>query len=64
VSSSESPLVVSDYTVKPLVTQFYICRGAHSSDAPASSDDLSFDVSSSSFIEDVSSSPPIEPSSD
>jgi hypothetical protein len=56
--------VVSDYTVKPLVTQFYICRGAHSSDAPASSDDLSFDVSSSSFIEDVSSSPPIEPFSD
>jgi hypothetical protein len=29
-------------------------------DAPASSDQLSFDVSSSSFIEDVSSSP-IEP---
>jgi hypothetical protein len=34
------------------------------SDAPAFSDGLSFDVPSSSFIEDVSSSfPPIEPSS-
>jgi hypothetical protein len=28
VSSSESPLVVLDYTVKPLVTQFYNRRGA------------------------------------
>jgi hypothetical protein len=33
------------------------------SNAPASSDELSSDVSSSSFIEDVPSSPPIEPSS-
>jgi hypothetical protein len=30
-------------------------------DAPASSDELSFDVSSSSFIKDVPSSPPVEP---
>jgi hypothetical protein len=28
VSSSGSPLVVLDYTVKPLVTQFYSHRGA------------------------------------
>jgi hypothetical protein len=33
------------------------------SDAPASSDGLSSDVSSSSFIDEVSSSPPVEPSS-
>jgi hypothetical protein len=33
------------------------------SDAAASSDELSSNVSSSSFIEDVSSSPPIAPSS-
>jgi hypothetical protein len=33
------------------------------SDAPASSDGLSSDVSSSSFIDEVSSSPPIKPSS-
>jgi hypothetical protein len=57
VSSSESPPVVPDYTVKPPVIRFYNCRGARSSDAPASSDELSFDVSSSSFIEDVPSSP-------
>jgi hypothetical protein len=63
VSSSESPPVVPDYTVKPPVMQFYSCRGARSSDAPASSDELSFDVPSSSFIEDVPSSPPVEPSS-
>jgi hypothetical protein len=63
VSSSESLLVVPDYTVKPLVTQFYSRRGARSSDASASLDELSFDVSSSSFIEDVSSSSPVEPSS-
>jgi hypothetical protein len=63
VSSSDSPLVVSDYMVKPLVTQFYSPRGAHSSDAPASSDELSFNVPSTSFIEDVQSSPLVEPSS-
>jgi hypothetical protein len=55
--------VVPDYTVKPPVTQFYSRRGAHSSNASASSDELSFDVPSSFFIEDVTSSPPIEPSS-
>jgi hypothetical protein len=33
------------------------------SDAPASSDEFSSDVPSSSFIEDVSSSIPVEPSS-
>jgi hypothetical protein len=54
VSSSETPLVVPDYTVKPPVTRFYSRRGARSLDAPASSDELSFDVSSS---------PPVEPSS-
>jgi hypothetical protein len=63
VSSSEFPPVVSDYTVKPLVTQFYSHRGACLSDALASSDELSFDVSSSSIIKDVPSSPPVEPSS-
>jgi hypothetical protein len=63
VSSSESPPVVPDYMVKPPVTQFYSRRGARSSDAPASSDDLSSDVPSSSFIEDVSSSLPVELSS-
>jgi hypothetical protein len=63
VSSSKSPPVVPDYAVKPPVTQFYSHRGARSSDAAASSDELSFDVSSSSFIEDVPSSPPVEPSS-
>jgi hypothetical protein len=63
VSFSESPLVVPDYTVKPPVTQLYSRRGARSSNASASSDELSFDVSSSFFIEDVTSSPPIEPSS-
>jgi hypothetical protein len=63
MSSSESPSVVPDYTVKPPVTQFYSRRGARLSDASASLDELSFDVPSSSFIEDVSSSPPVEPSS-
>jgi hypothetical protein len=63
VSSSESPSVVSDYTVKPPVTQFYSHRGTCLSDAPAFSDKLSSDMSSSSFIEDVPSSPSIEPSS-
>jgi hypothetical protein len=52
VSSSESPPVVPDYTVKPPVTQFYSCRVARLSD-----------VSSSSFFKDVSSSPPVESSS-
>jgi hypothetical protein len=61
VSSSESPPVVPDYMVKPPVTQFYSRRGARLSDAPPSSDELSSDVSSSSFIEDVPSSP-VEPS--
>jgi hypothetical protein len=63
VSSSESPPVVPDYTVKPPVTQFYSCRGACLSDTTTSSDELSFDVPSSSFIEDVPPSPPVEPSS-
>jgi hypothetical protein len=63
LSSSESPPVVLDCTVKPLVTQFYSRHGARLSNAPASSDELSFDVTSSSFIEDVPSSPPVEPSS-
>jgi hypothetical protein len=55
--------VVSDYTVKPPVTQFYSRRGARLSDAPASLDELSSDVPYSSFIEDVPSSPTVEPSS-
>jgi hypothetical protein len=63
VSSSESPPVVPNYTVKPPVTQFYSHHGARSSDAPASSNELSSDVPCSSFIEDVPSSPPVEPSS-
>jgi hypothetical protein len=48
--------------VKPPVTQFYSRGGAHLSDAPVSSDELSSDIPSSSFIEDVPSSP-VEPSS-
>jgi hypothetical protein len=63
MSSSESPLVVSNYTVKPPMTQFHSHRGACLSDAPAFLDELYFDVSSSSFIGDVPSSPPDEPSS-
>jgi hypothetical protein len=63
VSSSESPPVVPDCTVKSQVTQFYSYRGARLSDTPASSDELSSDVPFTSFIEDVPSSPPIEPSS-
>jgi hypothetical protein len=55
--------VVLDYTVKPLVTQFYNRRGACLSDAPTSLDELSSDVPSSSFFEDVPSSPRVEPSS-
>jgi hypothetical protein len=62
VSSAESPPVVPDYTVKPPVTQFYIRRGVRLLDAPAFLDEFSSDVPSSSFIEDVSSSPPIESS--
>jgi hypothetical protein len=54
VSSFESSPMVPDYTMKPLVTQFYNCHGARLSDAPASSDELS---------SDMSSSPPVEPSS-
>jgi hypothetical protein len=53
--------MVLDYTVKPPVKQFYNRCGACLSDAPASSDALYSDVPSSS-IEDVSSSPPVEPS--
>jgi hypothetical protein len=49
--------------VKPPVTQFYSHHGAWSSDAPAPSDELSFDVPSSSFIEYVPPSHPVEPSS-
>jgi hypothetical protein len=63
VSSSESPPAVPDYTVKPLVTQFYSHRGAHMSDALPSSNELSSNVSSSFFIEDMPSSPPVESSS-
>jgi hypothetical protein len=54
--------VVLDYTVKNPVTQLYSRRGARLSDALASSNELSFDVPSSSFIEDVPSSSPVEPS--
>jgi hypothetical protein len=63
VSSSESPPMVQNYTVKPPVTQFYNCCGVRLSDAPSSPDELSSDVSFSSFVKDVSSSPSIEPSS-
>jgi hypothetical protein len=63
VSAFESLPVLPDYTVKPPVTQFYSHHGAPSSDAPPSSNELSFDVPSSSFIEDVPYSPLVEPSS-
>jgi hypothetical protein len=63
VTSSESSSVVPDYTVKPPVTQFYNHRGARLSHAPPSSDELSSNVPSSSFVEDVSYSPFVEPSS-
>jgi hypothetical protein len=49
--------VVLDYMVKPPVTQVYSRRGACLSDAPASSAELSSDVSS--FSLDVPSSPPV-----
>jgi hypothetical protein len=62
VSSSEFTLVVPDYMVKPPVTQFYSHRGACLSDAPTFSDEFSSNVPSSSFIEDLASSPPVEPS--
>jgi hypothetical protein len=39
--------VIPEYTVKLPVTQFYSRRGARSSDAPTSSDELSADVPSS-----------------
>jgi hypothetical protein len=51
VSSSEAPPVVSVYSR----------RGARLLDVPASSDELSSDVPSSSFIDDVPSPPPVEP---
>jgi hypothetical protein len=55
--------MIPDYTLKPPVTQFYSRWGARLSDAPASSDELSSDVSSSSFFEDVPSFSLVEPSS-
>jgi hypothetical protein len=61
VSSAESSPVVSDYTVKPLVTQVYSRRGARLSEVPTSSAELSSNVSSSSL--DVPSSPPVASSS-
>jgi hypothetical protein len=48
--------------VKPPVTQFYSHHGARLLDALASLDELFSDVPSS-FIKDVSSSPPVDPSS-
>jgi hypothetical protein len=63
MSSFESPLVVLNYTVKLSVTQFYNCHEARLSYAPACSDELSSDVTSCYLFEDVTSSPPVEPSS-
>jgi hypothetical protein len=63
VPSSESSPVVLDHTLKPPVTQFYIHRGARLLDASPSSNELSTDVPSSSSVEDVPSSPLVEPSS-
>jgi hypothetical protein len=57
LSSAGSSLVVLDYTVKPPVTQVYSHRGARLSEAPTSSVELSYDVSSSSL--EVPSSPPV-----
>jgi hypothetical protein len=53
--------VVSDYTLKPPVTQVYSHCGARLSEVPTSSAELSSDVSSSSL--DVPSSPPTASSS-
>jgi hypothetical protein len=61
VSSAESSPVVSDYTVKPPVTQVYNRRGARLSEVPTSSAELSSDVSSSSL--EVPSSPHVVSSS-
>jgi hypothetical protein len=63
MSYSESPPVVPNYTVKPPVTQFYSHCGARLSNALASSDEPSSDGPSSSFFEDVPSSPSVELSS-
>jgi hypothetical protein len=61
VSSTESSSVVSDYTVKPPVTQVYSRRGTRLLEVPTSSVELSSDVSSSSL--EVPSSPPVVSSS-
>jgi hypothetical protein len=61
VSSAESSPVVSDYTVKPLVTQVYSRCGARLSEVPTSSTELSSNMSSSSL--EVSSSPLVASSS-
>jgi hypothetical protein len=50
VSSAESCPIVPDYTVKPPVTQVYSRRGAHLSDAPTSSAELSSAVSFSLWM--------------
>jgi hypothetical protein len=63
VPFSEPSPVIPDYTMRPPVTQFYSRRGARLSDSPPSSNELSSDVPSSSFVEDVPSSPSAEPSS-
>jgi hypothetical protein len=65
IDSHSLPLVAfsSPSTVKSRVTHFYIRHGARLYDAPPSSDEFSSDVPSSFFIEDVLSSPPVEPSS-
>jgi hypothetical protein len=55
VSSDESFPVVSDYMVKPLVTQVYNHHEARLSEVPTFSAELSSDVSSSSL--EVPSSP-------
>jgi hypothetical protein len=62
VFSSESLPVVPDYTVEPQVTQIYNRHRACLSEAPTSLNELSSDAPSSSFSEDVPSSPPVEPS--
>jgi hypothetical protein len=48
--SSVSSPVVLDYTVKPPVTQFYNRRGVRLLNTPASSNELSSDMPSSSFV--------------